>query len=53
MSHTCPECDELCRCCGDIDDCMINTERTARSCKHWKKCDPDYSQEDDEDGNDP
>ena len=52
VSHTCPECDELCRCRGDIDDCMIDTDETMKHCEHWRQCDPDYSEEDEFDDRD-
>ena len=52
MSHECPECDELCYCRGDVDDCLLNTKKAILSCVHWKKCERDYSDEDEFDDRD-
>ena len=30
--HTCPDCGQACYCCGDIDDCEMNTEETYINC---------------------
>ena len=48
MAHTCPDCGELCYCNGDIDDCEMDTEDTMLNCEHWRKCDQDYSEEEEE-----
>lgn len=48
MAHTCPICDCLCHCNGDIDDIDLGHEPRG-GCVHFKyaNCD-DYDDEDDD-----
>lgn len=34
MAHECPECDQLCYCKGDIDDCCHNFPKDQARCTH-------------------
>ena len=34
MSHTCPDCGQCCNCCGDIDDCALDTFDSYVNCCH-------------------
>lgn len=34
MAHNCPECDEVCYCRGDWDDCIIDDEESVSACSH-------------------
>lgn len=33
MAHSCPDCDQLCHCGGDIDDCELDLQPTE-GCSH-------------------
>ena len=37
MAHECPECGVVCRCNGDIDDCVLNFEDNVIRCNHYLK----------------
>lgn len=41
MAHTCPECDQVCHCGGDIDDIEMNDSVAQAHCTHWKTCESD------------
>lgn len=50
MAHSCPICDQVCHCKGDIDDIIF--ERVPRGgCVHYKSdgCEPDDDWDDDYD----
>lgn len=47
MAHSCPNCDSLCRCGGDIDDIQLNGTIYERNCTHCIHL--DWDEEDDED----
>lgn len=38
MAHSCPDCDQLCHCGGDIDDCELDL-RPSEGCSHccWEE----------------
>lgn len=38
MAHECPECGQMCYCCGDIDDCCNNFEEDVINCTHYLEC---------------
>lgn len=40
--HECPECGQACCCCGDIDDCEMNTVDTYVNCVHCLEGGSDY-----------
>ena len=49
MSHPCPECGQSCNCCGDVDDCEMDTLDSYVSCCHCvglDDSDDDYCRED-------
>ena len=33
MAHSCPDCDQLCHCGGDIDDCELDLQ-PGEGCSH-------------------
>jgi hypothetical protein len=48
MAHSCPICDQVCHCNGDIDDILF--DRTPKAgCVHYKRgsCEPDDEWDDD------
>ena len=45
MAHECPECGQICHCCGDIDDCLLNSDEDVSNCEHYKDCQPDKDPE--------
>lgn len=48
MSHTCPECGQVCYCGGDIDDCCFDFEENVIRCTHYLECEQqkdDYPEE--------
>lgn len=54
MAHECPDCGMVCRCGGDIDDCILNSEEDVVKCNHYLQCGgdddmSDYPPYDDED----
>ena len=49
MAHSCPDCGQACYCNGDIDDCFFEESEEAMKCTHWKECDPDNFDEQDQD----
>lgn len=38
MAHTCPNCDQVCHCHGDIDDCILNLPKDQNNCIHYLIC---------------
>ena len=48
MAHECPECGQVCYCCGDIDDICMNTDEMYVKCEHYKQCQPDEEKSDEE-----
>jgi len=54
MAHSCPECDAVCHCGGDIDDIIF--EEGSATCTHCDDCeendsyfeDDDYYEDDDD-----
>jgi len=45
MAHTCPACDQLCFCGGDVED--INLGENIH-CMHFRQCEQnDYDESDD------
>ncbi len=53
MAHSCPYCDQLCHCKGDIDDIDLG-HQPAGGCIHYKTADCDQNDmwEDEEDFDD-
>lgn len=48
MAHSCPECDMVCHCGGDIDDIILDGTKKQEKCTHWKECqESEYDPEDD------
>ena len=48
MAHTCPYCDSLCHCKGDIDDIDLGREPSG-GCIHYKRESCDEFGDDDDD----
>jgi hypothetical protein len=42
MAHSCPTCDEVCYCNGDIDDVLLDDEDAIAGCTH---CNEDGSED--------
>lgn len=38
MAHECPDCDRVCHCNGDIEDCLMNEKEDVMACVHFKEC---------------
>lgn len=53
MAHSCPICDQVCHCKGDIDDIIFDRE-PAGGCIHYKTdgCEQDEDDYDDYDYDD-
>ena len=41
MAHSCPDCDQICHCNGDWDDCIIDVTTEQERCEHWRDCQSD------------
>lgn len=41
MAHYCPECGQICFCCGDTDDIVIDDMESAALCEHCPTDDKD------------
>ena len=50
MAHTCPECDQVCHCNGDIDDIILDGTAEQYHCAHELRCQADDDDDDDDDG---
>lgn len=49
MAHSCPICDSLCHCGGDIDDIEMGWTEESDNCQHCDEFESDdYDDEDDE-----
>ncbi len=48
MAHSCPECDQVCHCGGDIDDCILDGDSSQMNCTHYLQCEKesDYDEDD-------
>lgn len=53
MAHSCPICDMLCHCGGDIDDCQLDGTAEQNNCRHCDEFDYDDDYFDDDFGNEP
>ena len=49
MAHSCPECDQVCHCNGDIDDCILDGTSEQMNCTHWQQCEQEMDERDYED----
>ena len=51
MAHECPECNQVCYCNGDIDDCLLNLPHDQNCCIHFTQpeCSGFESEESNED----
>ncbi len=47
MAHSCPTCDSLCHCGGDIDDIQLNGTEEEMNCTHCIEDDDGYEEDDD------
>lgn len=45
MAHSCPECDSVCHCGGDIDDVIL--EEGEATCTHCDDQESEYEEWDD------
>ena len=34
MAHSCPDCNEVCYCGGDIDDALLEDPQHVQGCTH-------------------
>jgi len=48
MAHECPECGKICHCQGDIDDIILDAESSHINCEHWKICEQEYEDDEEE-----
>lgn len=48
MAHECPECGQMCHCNGDIEDCCNNFDEDVINCVHWKQCETENTDDDNE-----
>lgn len=49
MAHSCPDCDQVCYCGGDIDDIVLSDTPEERACAHCADPLDDDGWDDDED----
>lgn len=49
MAHSCPSCDQVCHCGGDIDDIIMDWTPEADRCRHWLQCEDAPDDDDDDD----
>lgn len=49
MAHSCPICDEVCHCHGDLDDCLIDDDQALDACTHCDEFDEDDGVDEDDD----
>lgn len=48
MAHSCPICDQVCHCSGDIDDCILDGTEYQDECIHCEGEDTDDDDDDDD-----
>lgn len=36
MAHHCPDCNQVCYCCEDIDDSVLDIGKEMLDCEHFK-----------------